>query len=235
MIKDKDFFGKESVLYSDKRYPARASSYTQFFFKRRLEIVLAAMARSMEADTTYDVLEVGCADGVVLRALYDKFVSLMRYVIGVDIAPDMIAAAKRANAGRPITYLVREGTALPGTFDMIVEIGVLNYTHWRADLKAAHNALPAGGTYFCSFASRSSLLARLKGGEESYENILPYEEYERELRRTFTIVRTIPCGYFIPFIWKFAPIGRTLQKFAEPVLSRLVPNLAHEKVYVLRK
>ncbi|HVV15531.1 MAG TPA: methyltransferase domain-containing protein [Candidatus Paceibacterota bacterium] len=235
-MKDTDYYNQESVNYSRKRYPERETDYVQYFFKRRLKLVLGMLGRFLKnRPAPAALLEVGIADGVVLRAAYDAFSAKLGRVEGNDIAPDMVAAAKAANGARPIAYFVREGALLHGGFDVVLEVGVLNYAPWQEDLKAAHGALRPGGVYICSIAGQGSLHARMRGGEEGFENMLSYREYEEYMRSLFTIVQTVPCGFFVPFIWRFPALARVLQRLAEACMLPVAPGLAHEKVYVLQK
>ncbi|HVU80074.1 MAG TPA: class I SAM-dependent methyltransferase [Candidatus Paceibacterota bacterium] len=235
-MKDTDYYNQESSQYSSKRYPERETDYVQFFFKYRLKLVLDMLGRSLEnRSAPAALLEVGTANGVVLRAAYDAFGAKLGRVEGNDIAPDMVGAAKAANGNRPISYFVREGSALPGGFDVVLEVGVLNYAPWQEDLKAAHGALQPGGVYICSIAGQGSFHARMRGGEEGFDNMLSYAEYERHMRSLFTVAEAVPCGFFVPLIWRFPAAARVVQRAAEVLMRRIAPSLAHEKIYVLQK
>jgi SAM-dependent methyltransferase len=236
VMKDTNYYNQESTSYSRKRYPERETDYVQFFFKRRLQIVLGMLGNFLEKrDARVALLEVGIADGVVLRSVYDAFGPRLARVEGNDIAPEMVAAAKAINGNRPISYAVREGSALPAGFDIVLEVGVLNYAPWQEDIKAAYDALRPGGIYICSIAGRGSLRMRLKGGEETFTHFLDYKEYEDAMAEGFAIEERRPCGFFVPLIWRVPALALTVQPAVEFILSSVVPRMAHEYVYVLRK
>ena len=88
------------------------------------------------------ILDVGCGDG----ALTEKLVQAGAKVVGVDPAPDLVAAA----GARGIDARLIDAQALPfeREFDAVFTNAVL---HWIPDLDAAlrgiHRALKAGGRF----------------------------------------------------------------------------------------
>jgi SAM-dependent methyltransferase len=88
------------------------------------------------------ILDVGCGDG----ALTQKLVHAGAIVVGVDPAPDFVAAA----AGRGLDARPLDAQALPfdAEFDAVFSNAVL---HWIPDLDAAlrgmHRALKPGGRF----------------------------------------------------------------------------------------
>ncbi len=176
------------------------------------------------------LLEVGCADGVVVERIYAQFGKSFNTIDAIDISPGMIEAAQK-NTTAPIRYRVREAE-LPGTYDLVVEVGVLNYSDFTEDMQQVSAALKEGGVYICSVAGSSSLQRMLKGGD-GYGNLRSYAEYEKEMRAYFVIERAEPVGFFVPLLWKMPTVARAVQPIVEWLLQPL-QSLALEKVYVLK-
>lgn len=234
-MKDTAYYDKESIQYSEKRYPEISTQYTHFFFKRRLTLLLDLLAQVVGAKET-SLLEVGCADGVVLSTIAKKFDRLEK-LIGIDISPEMINVA-RAHYGsdtRARYYVRGESDLQDKMFDVVVEVGVLNLTDLRSDLAFARDHLKEGGHYIASLAATTSLVARLKPSKEDYRHCMAFAEYERILSEYFTIEQRIPYGLFIPHLWKVPAFARRVQPVVESAFRRLVPHLYHEKIYLLRK
>lgn len=234
--KDVEFYNERSGTYSRDRYPAKARSYGQFFFKRRLDAVMAVLRQKLSGTKgTFSLLEVGCADGVVLRAIYDAFPARFASLHGVDTAPDMIEAAKRMHAQTPIIFSVRGegGTGRP--YDFVIEVGVINYADPVEEIGRASLLTKKSGYCVVSYAGRGSLLDTFKPGRKGFDNLLPYRAFEALLRTRFVVERVIPVGFFIPRIWRFPMLAAPLQAVIESVCSRILPSLAHEKIYILKK
>ncbi len=233
MIKDPAFYNKESVQYFAKRYPAVATNYIQFFFKRRLGQTLSQMRGLFGRSNGLSLLEIGCADGVVMRDIQKKLPAVFSSMTGIDTAKDMIVAATSLDNSHKMKFYIR-GEEPMQTYDAVVEIGVANYADFDTELLYARDHLKAKQVYILSIAGKGSLNARLGGGV-GYNNFLSYSEYQNKIRAQFDIKKTIPVGLYIPFIWRVPFIARFIQPIAEIILSRIAPNLFHEKIYILKK
>ncbi|MDE1925197.1 MAG: class I SAM-dependent methyltransferase [Patescibacteria group bacterium] len=235
MPKDTEFYNTISSRYSADRYPTVAHSYTQFFFKKRLSLIIDCIRQlTKETDKHLSILEIGCADGVVLREIYETFGNRFSSLVGVDISPKMIEAASAKHRDAPLVFKVRDEYYDAKRYDLVIEVGVLNYTDWESDLRFAREHLSQGGHYLCSLAGTRSLHALAKGGGEYFKNHLSYREYEEGMRERFTVIRALPVGFFVPLIWRFPALAGPIQAVAESIGSRLAPDLAHEKIYLLR-
>lgn len=230
-MKDKGYYNHESAMYSGKRYPRVAMSYTQFFFRERLRKTLAEMRRRFGKEQGLALLEVGCADGVVMRSVATEFSDSFDRLVGIDTADAMISRAKELSQSSNISFFVR-GTEPEGLFDLILELGVLNYTDVESELRAAAARLAPGGRYFLSIAGADSLKAHFSP-EDQYQNLLPYAAYEDLIRRYFAIEKSIPCGLYVRGLWRIPLLGRLFQGTAETVF-RAFPRLYHEQIYILR-
>lgn len=233
MIKDPAFYNKESVQYSAKRYPAVATNYIQFFFKKRLSLTLAHMRSLFGKSNGLSLLEIGCADGVVLRDIQQKLPAVFSAFTGIDTAKDMIVVAQSLDISHKMKFYVR-GEEPMQTYDTIIEIGVANYANFDDELAYAHDHLKAGGMYILSIAGNDSLNARL-GGAVGYNNFLSYAEYQNKIRGIFDVKKIVSVGFHVPFLWRVPFVARRIQPIVEVLFSRLTPNLFHEKIYILRK
>lgn len=233
MEKDTAFYDAESAQYSGKRYPARARTFTQFFFKERLRRTLGEIGRFVSGKQGLSVLEVGCADGVVARAIWKAHGGAFSNILANDIAPEMVRIAQERNADTPIHFEQRTGHEV-GPYDLIIEIGVLNFSTLKDEYAEVERLLAPDGRFICSLSSTTSLQHRLKGSD-GYRHLRSYREYEKELTERFDIVRAIPVGFFVPWLWKMPPLGRLLQPLVDHLGAFLMPNGAHEKVYVLAR
>lgn len=233
MIKDSDFYNKESDKYSARRYPAIASNYIQFFFKKRLDITIRQLKGIGNTQKDLSLLEVGCADGVVLRDIQEKMHNSFRKMVGIDTAEEMVKIATMLDVSGEMRFFVR-GQEPATQFDVIIEIGVANYTDFDAELLYATNHLKDRGVYVLSIAGRNPL-SGYAGGDTGYENFLPYPEYEVKIRNNFIVEKIIPVGFRVPVLWKIPPIARVIQPILEICFRGLWSGLFHEKIYVLKK
>jgi SAM-dependent methyltransferase len=234
--KDTEFYNEISATYSRDRYPARARSYGQFFFKRRLAKVLEVLREKIsDTERQYSLLEVGCADGIVIRAIYDTFTVRFSLLHGVDISPNMIEAAKNNHAQTPIQFTARNTKGEGAPYDFVVEVGVINYTDVAEEIEQAYVATKDNGYYIASYAGKGSLLDRFKPGKKGFGNLVPYPMFEALARKKFIIEQVIPVGFFIPLLWRFPALAAPIQVVIESLCSRIFPNLAHEKIYIFKK
>lgn len=102
------------------------------------------------------VLDVGCGTGLVaLRAA--KLVGPSGRVVGVDISPGMIEAARRADPGR-VQFSVMDAEALgfePGTFDAVISLfAVLHFWDISRAVGEMHRVLRPGGRLAVAFGYR---------------------------------------------------------------------------------
>lgn len=237
MRKDTEFYNKISHRYSADRYPVVVWSYTQFFFKRRLSFVVDSIGRLIkETDKDLSVLEIGCADGVVLRKIYEIFSPHFFYFLGIDISPKMIEVASRENSGTGIIFKTRGEYRDTRQYDLIVEVGVINYVaSLENEIAYVHGVLKGSGYYICSVAGTNSLWNKIETADKGFSNFCSYEEYEQILQNFFLIEKKIPVGFFMPLLWRAPAVARIVQPIIEIIFKPFVPNLFHENVYLLKK
>ncbi len=233
-MRDTAYYDAESKQYSSKRYPEVPSSYIQSFYLRRL-----AIARSIIAETIHgsglSLVEIGCADGVVTNALYDTFSDVFSGIAGVDISAGMIEVAQAHKGNRNITFGLRDTYAFAPKYDLIVEVGVINYADENEEISFARKIIADTGFYLCSIAGTDSLQSRLKRDErKGFDNFHSYAVYEAKLRERFEIVKIAPVGLFIPYLWRLPALARIIQPIAETIMAPIAPSLFHEKLYLLK-
>lgn len=234
MFKDTAYYNKEVSVYSQKRYPETSTDYVHFFFKKRREMLMGLIKKIVsEKCGPLSLLEVGCADGIIIRDIKRQYQEFTR-LIAIDIAPSMIEEA-RSLSHDSIEFYVRGEEGELGLFDVVVEIGVINLTDMNTEFRFAIEHLNQDGYYICSLASRTSLLSLLKIKKNHFQNHLSFKEYESEIKKYFTIIDSEVYGIFIPIIWKVPFLGRIIQRIIEKVAKPFVPNLFHEKIYFLQK
>jgi len=232
-----DFYDDESHKYSIKRYPARSIDYTHSFYLGRLALTKKLLKSIVNDRKGLSVLEVGCADGVVIRSLKEEFGTTFSSYKAVDISPGMIKAATQNPLNAGIEFSVRDPQQCygGGPYDAIVEIGVLNYTDLGKELSCAASAVDSGGYYLVSIAGKDSWWDKMRRSETGFAHFDSYREYEKALRERFDIVQAVPVGLFIPAIWRAPSFARAAQVVAENVLKHVAPDVFHEMVYLLKK
>lgn len=234
MKKDTTYYNHEGRQYSQKRYPTVSTDYVHFFFKKRLEILIELLTRIIpHVSSPASLIEVGCADGVVLRSIQGKFPQIER-LVGVDISPDMVEEAKKQSP-KSIEFHVRDREVF-GNFDVVVEVGVINLSDFETEILSAKKNLKQEGYFIASLASKTSLRTILKFNKynDGFKHLLKFKEYEDILRLHFTIVDAIPYGLFVPFLWKFPRLARIIQPRVEVLMGSISPDLFHEKIYLLK-
>lgn len=233
MLKDKNFYNQESRRYSSKRYPEETLTYVQYFFKKRLVLVLGVLEKSFRHQSGLELLEIGCADGVVLREINKKLPETFAHLVGVDTAEDMISEAKLISYEDNIEYFVRGQETAEQKFACVLEIGVANYGDIEEELIKAHQKLKNDGLFVLSLAGRNSFNAYFGKGS-GYNNFFSYQEYEKLIVKYFVVKEIIPVGLYLPIMWRCYRLARPTQKILEK-LFRFWPNFYHEKIYVLKK
>src|SRR5580658_1092128 len=177
------------------------------------------------------ILDLGCGDG----ALTEKLVALGAQVVGIDHAPEMIAAALRR--GLDARVMNARALVFENEFDAVFSSAVL---HWIKDdpdapIAAAFRALRIGGRFVgelgghaCVGAITVALVATLeRRGIRDAPSWIPWyfptvEDYERRLRRAGFVpqsVQLIPRPTPLP-----TGMRGWLETFANPFCAVLAQN-----------
>ncbi len=116
-------------------------------------------------------LEIGCGAGAVAEYLASSY---QMNVIGTDLDPEMIAAAKRYHRERKnLNFAEADATRLPFVdteFDMVVSLKVIHHVgDWRGALGEVCRVLRPNGFFIFNDIAGSKLMARiLRGIVENY-------------------------------------------------------------------
>ncbi len=230
--KGNSFYDLESVVYSKKRYQGVTRSYTQYFFKRRLSLVLRLLGRI--GGKNLKLLDIGCADGIMTISIHEHFPEMFSELVGVDVSSAMIEVARKATSDPQISFFLKSETPNK-RFDIALSLGYLSAVIFEDEARFVSDHLKSDGYYICALAGRDSLHRRLKLGNVPYlSDFRAYSEYDKMLRTHFLIVKEIPYGLFVPKLWSMPFLARILQPVFEVFFAHIAPNLFHEKIYLLK-
>lgn len=228
-----EYYNQESNKYSQKRYPEAINDYLPYFFNKRFEIAKRFIKKVMKNGDI--LLEIGCADGVILTKIYRAFEGrFFKKLIGIDNAPFMIEAAKRKTDLKEIEFCIRDQWNPDEKTDIVLEIGVFNFTKLSDEITFASSNLKENGFYICSVAGKKSLRNSFKNEGARFFNFLTFAEYEKEFSKKFDILESQRFGLYLPLVWKNKNIGRIIQ----PILDKIFfffPDYYHEAIYLMKK
>jgi len=228
------FYNKESASYSVKRYQGEIMSHTKSFFHRRLSIINYLVGKIVEGKNNLTLLDIACADGIITQELAKKYNNNFQALIGNDIAPQMIEVAKERNHDSRISFYVKSETPTE-KYDIVLGLGFITGSTLESEVDFAKNYLKSDGFYICTLVSKYSIMSLLKVRKEPYyQEYWSYKAQEKFLRQDFKIIKAVPCGIFVPFLWKFPSIAKEVQPILE-VLFSFLPNFYQEKMYLLKR
>ncbi len=235
MIEDQQlFYDKESVQYSKKRYEGDLLSYTQYIFRRRCTLFIGYMKKIAAQEKPVSVFEIGCADGVIFKNMAPVLGSAVTQMVGVDVSSGMIKEAALQNPDKKMSFFLR-GEEPAAKYDVVVELGV-HIEKLSDEIAYVKTRLAVGGYFIYSAASPNTLFTKIKmRGKEYVKDYLTYEETEKILAEHFEIIASEPYGFFVPKLWAVPSVGRTLQPFFDALVKYILPDLFHEKVYLLKR
>jgi ubiquinone/menaquinone biosynthesis C-methylase UbiE len=236
MKTDEGYYDQESNRYSQKRYEGDTKTYVQFFYKNRRDTVLKLISKIIEGKKDLTLLDVGCADGVLSFAILEKFPSTFKKIVGTDISLPMIEEAKKkAGDNQKISFCLKDDCP-EDTFDIALGLGYLDVLNIEQEMHFLKSRLKQGGYYLCTLASKQSLFYKIKFDKPELKDIYStYYKYRELLTRDFVIIKEVPYGLFIPKLWVIPVVARVVQPILEAVFRNILPNLFHEKIYLLRK
>ena len=231
-----EYYDVESGQYSKKRYEGVTETYVQYFFKKRREIVLEMLHKILNGKKNLLLLDIACADGVMLPAVDTAFPGVFSKFVGTDISPGMVEVARKVfSHDKRFSFFVKKECPKESS-DIAFGLGYLTALIFKEEMKFLFERLKPGGYYLCTFATPRSVYARLKLSDKPYlKDYRTYSEYRIMLDKYFEIIEEVPYGLFIPKLWSVPIIARILQPFFDRVFRCILPNLYHEKVYLLKR
>lgn len=229
-----DFYNDESEQYSRKRYEGETLTYFQFLFKRRRQLFLSLINRISGELNDSNVLEIGCADGVLVKKLFQKLPDTFKSIIGIDVSPKMLEQARQTTKDSRAKYFLR-GQEPEDKYDLVIELGV-HAQNFEDEMVYVFRKLETFGYFIYSASGKNSLHVKIKLSDKDYiRDYLGYSEYEKIIKKYFDIVLFEPYGLFIPKLWAFPALAHIVQPTLEKIFKNIFPNLFHEKIYLLRK
>lgn len=229
-----DFYDKESSVYTTKRYPKVTQSYIQYLFKKRMSLFLDMLDGALSVLPEHPtMLEIGCADGIVFKAIEEKFPGKFKKLVGIDVSPQMITEAEKNNNNNRAKFYMRDD--LPEEkFDVVIELGVHPF-NLDTELSYVIEHLNSNSFFFYSVVSSDSFYLKIKHSDAYYiKDYRRYEEYESVFLKYFSVKTSALYGFFIPKLWAWPVLARKVQPVFDDLFWHFVPNLFHEKIYALR-
>jgi SAM-dependent methyltransferase len=230
-----DYYDKASSGYSDIRYKGITKSFSQYLFKKRRDLfltLLEGVEKNIPQNAT--ILEIGCADGVLFKAIEEKFPNRFSKLIGMDISPKMIEEATKQNINHKASFFLKDDLPFD-KFDVVIELGVHPFD-LDTELSYASEHLKTKGYFFYNLVSSKSFFVKIKLKDKYYvKDYKTYYFYEQFLKKYFVTIRTKVYGLFVPKLWSIPFIARFIQPAVDFVFGHIVPELLHEKIYLLQK
>jgi SAM-dependent methyltransferase len=227
------FYDKASADYSAKRYSSRPRSFIQFLFQKRLKHVLYLIEKHMRQNGG-TLIEDGCADGIVAQTVGKEYPHLFSKILGTDISPGMIQAAREMNKNSAISFALKSEVTRDVKADAFLAVGFVSPGIFEDEFSFIKSHLAEDGIVIVSLASRNSPYAKLKlATQEITGDYWTFKKYEEFLKKDFEIVDSVPYGLFVPKLWALPAIGRAVQPILEVVLGPF-RVLFHETLYVLK-
>ncbi|MES3005119.1 MAG: class I SAM-dependent methyltransferase [Patescibacteria group bacterium] len=230
------YYNQESSQYSNKRYDKHIDTYVKFFFNKRRDIVFQILRGITKDKKDLLLLDIACADGIISRSVDKFFPNVFSKIVGTDIAPDMvIQAQKLSGEDKKFSFFVKNECP-EVEFDIVLATGYLSAGIFDNEMAFLDRRIKRGGLYICTAASSKSIYAKLKTyNKPYYKDYRTYSQYKKMLEEHFEVLEEYPYGLFIPKLWAFPRLARKIQPIVESIFKNIVPNLFHEKVYLLRK
>ena len=224
-------YDQEADKYTLKRYAGPIDNYVKYLFLTRRKIFLGLMSKIRWPKAEPMLLEIGCADGVIMRSVKEKFPNLFKRYVGIDISPKMIEAAQQQNPG--MEFYLRD--QLPaGQFDLIIEMGV--GTYFVSELEYVKKLLAPDGYFIYALAGKESLHIKFKHRDADFlGGYRDYRTYEAEIAKHFQIVKSVPYALFVPKLWTNSRLGAKIQPLVDRLARKFLPaDWFHEKIYLLK-
>jgi ubiquinone/menaquinone biosynthesis C-methylase UbiE len=146
-------------------YAGASEGYDELF-ARATQLFIPGLLRAARIVSGQSVLDVATGTGAAARAAAEV-VGGSGSVVGGDISPTMLEAARRNLQGLPVTLEILDGQALPfpdGNFDAVIcQLGLMFFPDPARGLSEFHRVLRTGGWTAVSVTTipERSLFARI--------------------------------------------------------------------------
>jgi len=186
----RSFFDEDSRRYRSERYPDRVRTCSEFAYLARKIHAFRMLIPPPQGGGL--LLDIGCGPGVYTRDLVERGWN----VVGVDLSPKMVAAARSSARDLPssgrATFAVSHAGRLPfetAAFDCVLCIGVVSYIEDLGQalseisrvLKPSGTAIfqisNRGSLYEWGVATRKTLFRDRSNGPRSLESQIHYHPY----------------------------------------------------------
>lgn len=205
-------------MYDDRFYKDMASAYLEQTAWTKLR--LAQVERMVDPQPGDKIIDLGCGMGAVAH-----FCSTFgAEVVGVDLSPPAIQAAKRLFEGTPITFYERDVSDLcgikDGYFDKAVSADLVEHitqSSFEGMAREVFRVLKLGGTFSIYTPNPTHLIERMK----AHNCILKQNPTHIDLKPKERLVSTLKAAgfhvemaYFTP---SFIPVFNLIERVMMPL------------------
>jgi SAM-dependent methyltransferase len=232
-----DYYNKESTQYSKKRYEGSLNTYTQYLFRKRMEIYFNYISDIKNTlKHQIELFDIGCADGVVLFNTENKFSDFIKSFDAVDVSSSMVDIANKNKINNKFNFYLR-GQEIDKKYDLVTELGV-HISDPDSEYKYVKDKLNGNNSFYIfSVSSKNSLhtIFKLKNDSKAkhYTDLKTFKQTEIILSKYFKIIKKTPYGLFIPKLWSISRLGSLFQPIIDTIFSFITPSLFHETIYLV--
>lgn len=230
MLKDTGFYNYESGVYSAARYTVKSQSYIHFLYNDRYEIINNLLISDFKDVDVKNILEIGCADGIITNLLSQKFPNAK--IVSTDLSEEMIVEGKKRNIKNAYFYV--RGNEPELKYDLVVYLGVFNLMDIDYEIGYIKEHLLDDGKVIMSFAAKESFYNIVRPFGHLFKHLLSLRKYNHIFKNNFIVEKKTAHGFFIPYLWKFS-FAQKIQCFFENILKKISYAPFHEQIYILSK
>jgi ubiquinone/menaquinone biosynthesis C-methylase UbiE len=205
-------------MYGDKFFEDMAAAYLEQTAWTRLR--LAQVKRMVDPQPGDKIIDLGCGMGAVAH-----FCSTFgAEVVGVDLSPAAIQAAKRLFKDAPITFYERDVCNLHGIedeyFDKAVSADLVEHitqSSFEGMLRETFRVLKPGGTLLIYTPNPTHIIERMK----AHNFILKQNPTHIDLKSRDRLVSTLEAASFhiklVCFVPSFIPVFNLIERVVMPL------------------
>ncbi len=205
-------------MYDDKFYDDMAAAYLDRTAWTRLR--LAQVKRMVDPQPGDRIIDLGCGMGAVAH-----FCSTFgAEVVGVDLSPAAIQAAKRLFGNAPITFCERDVSNLYGiedeSFDKAVSADLVEHitqSAFEGMVREAFRVLKPGGTFFIYTPNPTHIIERMKARDFILKQNPTHIDLKSIERLTSTLETANFCPRQVYFTPGFIPLFNLVERVMMPL------------------